>query len=190
MRKLLNKLLLKFGYLITKAPKLLAEQSIDANDMLPAELTETVTIGDASETPDNELFETFAADTNVHKWHHYFDIYTRHFELMRHQEYENADIVFLMPHQLELLPDKSIDLFINISSLHEMRMDQIRYYFKVMEKLTRKYFYTKQWKQTTIPYENVVIRQEDYPVNENWRQIYARECKVQDLFFEALYDLS
>ena len=106
------------------------------------------------------------------------------------EEYENADIVFLMPHQLDLLPDKSVDLFINISSLHEMRMDQIRYYFKVMEKLTRRYFYTKQWKESTIPYENVVIRQADYPVGENWRQIYARECNVQDQFFEALYDLS
>ncbi len=83
MRKILNKLLLKFGYLITKAPKILAEQSVDANDMLPTELTETVTISDATETPDNELFETFAADTNVHKWHHYFDIYTRHFEPYR-----------------------------------------------------------------------------------------------------------
>ena len=106
------------------------------------------------------------------------------------EEYERADIAFLMPHQLELLPDKSVDLFINISSLHEMRMDQIRYYFEVMERLTRKYFYTKQWKETTIPYENVVIRQADYPVDTTWRQIYARECRVQDLFFEALYDLS
>jgi putative sugar O-methyltransferase len=106
------------------------------------------------------------------------------------EEYENADIVFLMPHQLELLPDKSVDLFINISSLHEMRLDQIRYYFRTMARLTRKYFYTKQWKTTTIPYENVVIRQSDYPVDESWRQVYARECKVQELFFEALYDLS
>lgn len=106
------------------------------------------------------------------------------------EEYENADIVFLMPHQLELLPDKSVDLFVNISSLHEMRMEQIRYYFTMIEKLTRKYFYCKQWKETTIPYENVVIRQEDYPVGRHWRQIYARECKVQNLFFEALYDLS
>ena len=106
------------------------------------------------------------------------------------EEYENANIIFLMPHQLELLPHKSVDLFINISSLHEMRMDQIRYYFNVMEKLTRKYFYTKQWKESAIPYENVVIHQRDYPVGENWRQIYARECKVQDQFFEALYDLS
>ncbi len=106
------------------------------------------------------------------------------------EEYESAEIVFLMPHQLELLPDKSVDLFINISSLHEMRMDQIRYYFEVMERLTRKYFYTKQWKESTIPYENVIIRQADYPVDTNWQQIYARECRVQDQFFEALYDLS
>ena len=105
-------------------------------------------------------------------------------------EYENADIVFLMPHQLELLPEKSIDLFINISSLHEMRIDQINYYFKVMEKLTSKYFYTKQWKESGIPHENVVIKQEDYPVKEDWRVIYSRECKVQELFFEELYDLS
>lgn len=106
------------------------------------------------------------------------------------EEYEKSDIVFLMPNQLELLPEKSIDLFINISSLHEMRIDQIRYYFDVMEKLTRKYFYTKQWKESSIPHENVVIRQEDYPVDPSWRQIYSRECQVQESFFEDLYDLS
>ncbi len=83
MRKFLNSLLLKFGYLITKAPRLLAEQSLDASGMLPAELTEQVMIGEAAKSPDNELFETFAADTNVHKWHHYFDIYTHHFEPYR-----------------------------------------------------------------------------------------------------------
>ncbi|MFQ6006657.1 MAG: putative sugar O-methyltransferase [Woeseia sp.] len=113
----------------------------------------------------------------------------RRYEDIR-EEYQAADIIFLMPNQLELLPEGSVDLFINISSLHEMRLDQIRYYFEIMEKLTRKYFYTKQWKETKIPYENVVVRQSDYPVNENWRKIFTRECKVQDLFFEALYDLS
>ena len=67
MRKLLNKILLKFVYLITKAPRLLAEQYVDAGDMLPEHLTEQVTIKEATESPDNELFETFTADTNVHK---------------------------------------------------------------------------------------------------------------------------
>ncbi len=83
MRKLLNKLLLKFGYLITKAPRVLAEQAVDAGDMLAKHLTEQVTIKEATDSPDNELFASFAADTNVHKWYHYFDIYTRHFEPYR-----------------------------------------------------------------------------------------------------------
>ena len=34
---------------------------------------------EASETPVNPLFDIFSADTNVHKWHHYFDIYSKHF---------------------------------------------------------------------------------------------------------------
>ena len=92
MRKLLNKLLLKFGYLITKAPRLLAAQSIDSVGMLPEHLTEKVTIGEAAGTPDNELYEIFAADTNVHKWHHYFDIYTRHFDPYRSKPIKMLEI--------------------------------------------------------------------------------------------------
>ncbi len=105
------------------------------------------------------------------------------------EEFENADILFLTPNQLELLPDKSVDLFINISSLHEMRMDQIRYYFGEIERLTRKYFYFKQWKETTVPFENETIREADYPVGENWQLVYRQQCAVQHKFFEALYAL-
>ena len=79
MRKLLNKLLIKFGLMITKAPTLLSDKSLDISDAFPAELTEKVTVREATKTPVNPLFDIFSADTNVHKWHHYFDIYTKHF---------------------------------------------------------------------------------------------------------------
>ena len=78
----------------------------------------------------------------------------------------------MTPNQLELLPDRSIDMFLNISSLHEMRMDQIRYYFTEIERLTRRYFYFKQWQETTVPFEN-----------------NRQQCEVQHKFFEALYEL-
>lgn len=104
-------------------------------------------------------------------------------------EFEQADIIFLTPNQLELLPDQSVDLFINISSFHEMRMDQIKYYFGEIDRLTRKYFYFKQWKETTIPFENEKITEADYPIRENWRLINRQQCKVQTYFFEALYEL-
>lgn len=104
-------------------------------------------------------------------------------------EFNDSSIIFLTPNQLALLPDNAIDLFINISSLHEMRMDQIRYYFTEIERLTRRYFYFKQWKETTVPFENETVREADYPVGEHWHLINRQHCEVQQKFFEALYEL-
>jgi len=92
MRKLLNKLLVKFGLLITKAPTLLADKSLTTSDAFPKELTEKVAVEAATDTPRNELFDIFAADTNVHKWHHYFDIYSKHFEAYRNRPIRMLEI--------------------------------------------------------------------------------------------------
>jgi len=79
MRKLLNRLLVRFGLLITKAPPVLKDKSLQATASIPPELLETVKIKGATTSPDNALFRIFSADTSVHKWHHYFDIYEQHF---------------------------------------------------------------------------------------------------------------
>ena len=92
MRKLLNKLLIRFGLLITKAPTLLSDKSLETSDAFPAELTEKVIVHEASETPVNPLFDIFSADTNVHKWHHYFDIYTKHFGRYRDRPIKMLEI--------------------------------------------------------------------------------------------------
>ena len=92
MRKLLNKLLVKFGLLITKAPTLLTDKSLATSAAFPVELTENVTVNAATDTPENELFDIFSADTNVHKWHHYFDIYTKHFEAYRNRPIRMLEI--------------------------------------------------------------------------------------------------
>lgn len=92
MRKLLNKLLIKFGLMITKAPKVLSDNSLDTSDAFPAELTEKVAVHEATETPVNALFDIFSADTNVHKWHHYFDIYTKHFGQYRDRPIKMLEI--------------------------------------------------------------------------------------------------
>lgn len=103
------------------------------------------------------------------------------------EEVERAEIAFFLPNQLPLLPTRMADLFINISSLHEMRQEQIEYYFEQIQRLTRRYFYFKQWKVSNIPYENIVIREEDYPIPAEWSAVYRRECAVQTYFFEALF---
>ena len=83
MRKQLNKLLIRFGLMITKAPPLLTDKSSTMSAAFPQSLTEKTVIRAADENPESELFDIFAADTNVHKWHHYFEIYERHFSRFR-----------------------------------------------------------------------------------------------------------
>lgn len=92
MRKLLNRLLAKFGLLLTKAPVFLTGDAPDSSASLPPELTEKVTIHSSETVPDNELFRIFAADTNVHKWHHYFDIYDRYFSRYRNRPVRMLEI--------------------------------------------------------------------------------------------------
>ena len=103
------------------------------------------------------------------------------------EEYEQSDIAFFLPEQMELLPEKHFNLFVNISSLGEMKTGQIRNYLSQIDRLTRGYFYTKQWITSVNPDDNVVIRQEDYPISPTWEKVYERPAAVQKRFFEALY---
>lgn len=104
------------------------------------------------------------------------------------EEFAKSDILFFLSSQIELLPKKIADLFINISSLHEMRMDQVRFYFKQIERLTKKsgYFYFKQWKNAYVDHEKIYITEKDYPISKAWKKIYMRQAKIQVKFFEAL----
>jgi len=103
------------------------------------------------------------------------------------EEFNNADIAFILPHQAEMLPAKSVDLFINISSLHEMKVDQIHAYFKLIDKLTKGYFYSKQWWVSQNAVDGITITPKDYPIPSLWKKLYLREARVQTYFFEAMY---
>jgi putative sugar O-methyltransferase len=104
-------------------------------------------------------------------------------------EFLESDIVFLLPHQAEMIPSKCTDLFVNISSLHEMKPAQIGAYFKLIDKVTKGYFYTKQWFVSHNAADGLIITPADYPVPATWEQLYFRKVKVQMRFFEAMYKL-
>jgi putative sugar O-methyltransferase len=115
----------------------------------------------------------------------------RHFE--RHDdiaaELAAAEIVFLTPNQLELIDPLGADLAINVSSLHEMRRDQIAHYFGSVASHCRGHFYTKQWLRSLNPFDEIVVRREEYPVPPTWRAVFDRVHPIQTTFFEALYEL-
>jgi putative sugar O-methyltransferase len=102
------------------------------------------------------------------------------------EELTAADLVFLLPHQAELLDAKSIDYFVNISSLHEMTLAQIDTYFAMVDRLTRGFFYTKQWQSFTNVRDGITIREQDYPYRPQWHRVYSRTPASHPLFFESL----
>jgi len=104
-------------------------------------------------------------------------------------EYENADLCFFTPNQLELLPEPQFNLLLNISSLHEMRLDQISNYFSLINKYTRGYFYSKQGLKSKNPDDGVIISYNDYPVPASWKLIFFKKHPIQSSFFEALYEI-
>ncbi|MGH2959530.1 MAG: putative sugar O-methyltransferase [Solirubrobacterales bacterium] len=116
----------------------------------------------------------------------------RHFENAAEvsAELDQAQIAFLTPNQLDLLPELKADLFINVSSLHEMVQAQIDHYFDVIADHTSGYFYSKQWIKSTNAADDVVIERERYPVRSEWKTVFDREHPIQQAFFEALYDLN
>lgn len=103
--------------------------------------------------------------------------------------YNQSDVIFLLSSQLSLLPTNTAELIVNISSLHEMRRDQIHYYFQQFERVLSPggHTYIKEWKEAKVLFENVTVTEHDYPVPNGWKKIMSRTAPVQTRFFEALY---
>jgi len=105
------------------------------------------------------------------------------------EEFERARIRFLAAHQIELLPTKTFDLFVNISSLHEMSWPQIENYLNQIDRTCRGRFYSKQWRVSQADVNGVVVREHDYPIPARWKEIFHRRHPIQRMFFEAQYQV-
>ncbi|HUR86500.1 MAG TPA: putative sugar O-methyltransferase [Solirubrobacteraceae bacterium] len=113
----------------------------------------------------------------------------RHFE---HEaeiagELAEAQIAFLTPNQLSMLDPLGVSLFVNISSLHEMRPEQIAHYLGLAGRHTDGFFYSKQWNRWHNPDDDVVVDRASYPIPPSWRTVYERTHPIQRAFFHGLY---
>ncbi len=110
------------------------------------------------------------------------------FEEVR-EEFEAADIAFLMPDQLKLLPDRSVDLFLAIDCLHEMARDHIGFYFDAVDRLAKRFFF-KCWREAKVPFDKIQYTQKDYPVQAHWREVYVQEEVFPANYFKAFYSIA
>ena len=104
-------------------------------------------------------------------------------------EFEASRIRFLAAHQIALLPPRQFDVFLNISSLHEMTYPQIKNYLEQIDRVCRGRFYMKQWRVARTAVNGPVIRESEYPVPASWTRVFQRRHPIQRMFFEALFDV-
>jgi len=101
-------------------------------------------------------------------------------------ELQAADIAFFTSNQLALLPDSFIDACATISSLHEMKPEQISHFLDLMAAKTKHLIYLAQHRRYVNPIDGLVVRQSDYPVPEGWRVAMDRPDEMNPGFFERV----
>ncbi|MCA9401971.1 MAG: putative sugar O-methyltransferase [Candidatus Omnitrophica bacterium] len=104
------------------------------------------------------------------------------------EEYKNSQIIFLMPHQIAEIPDHSIDLFLAVDCLHEMRPGEIQHYFERINRLARTFYLTCNTK-TSVPYENIELTEKDFAPLPHWNKVFYKQRRVQHNYFEAFYGI-
>jgi putative sugar O-methyltransferase len=113
----------------------------------------------------------------------------RHFEQFDEIESElsRADLAFFTPNQLAKFPRRYFDVFASISSVHEMRRDQISHYMTLMGRTTRRALYLKQQKDYVNPVDDLIIGRNDYPLPVGWVESHERFDLINPGFFERIY---
>ncbi|MDT7713252.1 MAG: hypothetical protein QOG46_1974 [Pseudonocardiales bacterium] len=128
-----------------------------------------------------EYLTTLFPDRRTFRFRHFDD------EAEVADELAAAQLVFLTPNQLSMLAPLGVSLSVNISSLHEMRPEQIAHYLGEVDRHTNGFFYTKQWGSWHNPDDDVVVDRTSYPYPPSWRQVYERTHPIQRAFFHGLY---
>lgn len=99
-------------------------------------------------------------------------------------EFESADLIFLSPNQLALLPDGFVDVSISISSLHEMSVEQSARYRTLLQAKTTHAIYFKQWIKWRNPADDIEVGAADYQLAAPWKKVLESTDLANHEFIE------
>jgi len=95
---------------------------------------------------------------------------------------------FLQPDAARLLADRSADVVLSVSTLQEMRADQVDSYLGLFDRIARGgVVYLKQWARWTNPVDDVTLAFDDYPVPPAWATAFCERAPVQTNFRHAAW---
>ncbi len=100
------------------------------------------------------------------------------------------DIVFILPHQLELINRKTFDIAFALGSLLEMEKKDVKRYMKLINKLSNS-LYMKVFENSGLPFSfyqfyRSYVRS-DYFIKDRWKEKFNENCIVPDYMVHMGY---
>jgi len=93
---------------------------------------------------------------------------------------------FVLPHQLDTMPDRSFDLVINVSSFDEMPPAVQNHYLQRIDRLCRGHLYLSGYHRHLG--EHVGL--DDLPYPENWTKLLDRRHEIFPLWVEKVFAIA
>jgi hypothetical protein len=103
------------------------------------------------------------------------------------REIAQADIAFFTIDQLALFPERSVDVFASISTIHEMTPDQIEAYMALQFRATPRAIYTKNWTSWFNHLDENSFESTSIVAPEGWRAALDTADDIIPDFTEKLF---
>ena len=102
-------------------------------------------------------------------------------------ELDQVSVALFTPNQLRKFPDRYFDVMASISTLPEMRRDQVDIYLAELQRLSRGYIFLKQFKSWKNPSDGGELNIDNYRFNSNWSLVFDRTDPVIPDFFNRVW---
>jgi putative sugar O-methyltransferase len=102
-------------------------------------------------------------------------------------ELEECRFAFFTSNQIEKIPDDSLSLFINMNSLMEMQVDQIRNFLHHIDRLTTGAFLSRQWQRWVNPVDKIEVSKDSFAMARRWRPLLDQTDEIYPEFFNQIW---
>ncbi len=97
---------------------------------------------------------------------------------------------FVHASDVDTINSGSVSLALSISSLQEMKAEEIDRYLKLMDRIAAGgSVYIKQWTEWYNPSDHFTARFADFPIPKRWQPVFNGICPVQTRFTQAGWTL-
>lgn len=99
----------------------------------------------------------------------------------------SSKVAFFTPEQLKNFPPKYFDTVLSISTLPEMRPDQVQMYLREFQRLAHGHIFLKQWKNWTNPIDGTAVTPSDYKFDAPFQLTLNREDPIIPDFVNMIW---